>query len=310
MSFLLIGWVERREKETAKTIAQIHKEVAKEERDAARGSGSGIKGIQKPAPSLGSRRASTGDVRIADRKPVVDQDGFTQVQRTASATSLQQAMSGKKPSSTLRRAASLNIPTSKEAEEPAPTKEFPAVGDCADKSQKILKEYFVGGDTDDAVLSIGEIVGFGHDGSIERGAKVIEGGTLLVMEMKEADVKKFLSVLLRCLKENKIQKNSVAMGMNDPLEFLGDIEIDAPLARAHLATIVAELIKAKAISLDFLLEAPEYFRTDGRAAHFCAKVLKAMDGEILDADVDIIDKLMTENDKTAHSTGRELLASL
>jgi len=47
---------------------------------------------------------------------------------------------------------------------------------------------------------------------------------------------------------------------------------------------VAELIQSNAVSLDFLLEAPEYFRTDGRAASICAKVLKAMDGEVLDAD--------------------------
>jgi len=72
-----------------------------------------------------------------------------------------------------------------------------------------------------------EIVGFGHDGSIERGAKVIEGGTLLVMEMKETDVAKFLTVLLRCLKGSTIQRKSVATCLSDPLEFLGDIEIDA-----------------------------------------------------------------------------------
>ena len=273
---LYIGWVERRHKET---IAHIHKEVAKEERAAARGGS--IKSLPKPAPSLG-RRASTGDVRIVDRnkQQVVDKDGFTQVQRTASATSLQQAMAASGKGGSLRRA--MSVPT--RMVEETVTKEFPAADECADKSQYILNEYFVGGDTDEAVLSMDEIVGFGHAGSIERGAKVIEGGTLLVMEMKETDVAKFLTVLLRCLKGSTIQRKSVATGLSDPLEFLGDIEIDAPLARSHLATIVAELIQAKAVSLDFLLEAPEYFRTGGRAANICAKVLKAMDGEVLDAD--------------------------
>ena len=264
--------------------------------------------------NLGSRRASTGDVRVLERKPpIVDQDGFVQVVRTNSATSLQQAAMAavRKPNPTLRRAVSL--PATQLIEEnapPPPKKEFPAVEDCADKTQNILKEYFIGGDVDDAVLSIDEIVGFGHDGSIERGAKVIEGGTLLVMEMKETEVKQFLTVLLRCLKENKIQRKSVAMGLADPLEYLGDIEIDAPLARSHLATIVAELVGEKAVRLDFLLEAPDYFRSDGRAAHYCAKVLKAMDCEITDADVDIIEKLMTEDDKAAHATARDLLASV
>ena len=300
--------MERRKKETAQRIDQIHKELAEEER--ARGKGGSI---PKPAMNLGSRRASTGDVRVLDRKPVVDQDGFVQVGRTNSATSLQQAAMAavKKPNSTLRRAVSL--PATQLFEENAPPplkKEFPAVEDCAGKAQKILKEYFIGGDEDDAVLSIDELVGFGHDGSIERGAKVIEGGTLLVMEMKEREVKQFLTVMLRCLKENKIQRRSVAMGLADPLEFLGDIEIDAPLARSHLAAIVAGLVEEKTVRLDFLLEAPDYFQSDGRAADFCAKVLVAMDCEITDADVDIIEKLMTENDKAVHATGRDLLASV
>jgi hypothetical protein len=216
----------------------------------------------------------------------------------------------KKPKTNLRRAVSLPATTLAEEAAPPPKKEFPAVEDCGDKTQRILTEYFVGGDTDDAVISIDELVGFGHDGSIERGAKVIEGGTLLVMEMKETEVKKFLTVLLRCFKENKIQRKSVAMGLHDPLEFLCDIEIDAPLARSHLATIVAALVEENTVSLDFLLKAPDYFRSDGRAAHFCAKVLKEMKSEITDADLRIVDNLMTEDDKAVHTTGRDLLASV
>jgi hypothetical protein len=265
-------------------------------------------------------------VRVLERKPVVnfvDQDGFTPVQRTGNVISLQRTNSGtslqraamspavKKPKADLRRAVSLPATTlAKEAAPPPLKKKFPTVEDCGDKTQKILTEYFVGGDTDDAVISIDELVGFGHDGSIARGAKVIEGGTLLVMEMKETEVKKFLTVLLRCFKENKIQQNSIAMGLRDPLEFLCDIEIDAPLARSHLATIVAALVEEKMVSLDFLLKAPEYFRSDGRAAHFCAMVLKKKNDEITDADLAIVENLMTEDDKAVHATGRDLLASV
>ena len=304
----IVGWVERRQKETAKTMDQIRKEVAKEERQKSKGGAM----PSKPVQLLGSRRASTGDVR----KPAVDQDGFTQVARTSSSSnlpgsSLATAAAGKKPAGTLRRATSL--PATKlaaEKQEAAPTKTFLSVDECSDKSQKILREYFLSGDTDEALLSIDEIVGFGHNGSIERGAKLIEGGTLLVMEMKAEEVDKFVTVLLRCLKENKIQRKSVPMGMNEPLELLCDIEIDAPLARSHLVTIVATLLKEKALHFDFLLQSPEYFREEGMAASFAAKVLKAADDEILDADVEIIEKLMTDDDKAAHAAARDLLASL
>ena len=253
-----------------------------------------------------------------DKKPVVDDDGFTQVARTSSSSissigagsSLAMAAAGKKPTSgSMRRAVSL--PSTQQEEKPAaPTKSFPSPDDCSDMSKKLLKEYFIGGDTDDALLSIDEMVGFGHDGSIERGAKVIEGGTLLVLEMKDEEVNKFLTLLLRCLKENKIQRMSIGVGMNDPLEFLGDIEIDAPLARAHLVKIIAELIKEQHVGLDFLLESPEYFREEGKAGSFAAKVQKATGGEITDADADIIEKLMTADDKATHATARDLLASL
>lgn len=286
---------------------QIRKEHAKEERNRSKGLPA------KPAQGIG-RRGSTGDVRILDRKPVVDSDGFTQVTRTSSASnvmassSLAMAAAGKKPGE-MRRSVSVPVGVSDKQESP-PAKEFPSAEECSDKTQKILKEYFVGGDTDDAVLSIDEMVGFGHDGSIDRGAKVVEGGTLLVLEMKEEDVAKFLTVLLRCMKENKIQRKSVITGMNDPLEFLGDIEIDAPLARKHLVRIVAELIKEKAVDIDFLLESPQYFRDEGKAASFAAMVLKATGEEITDADVSIVEQLMTENDKKDHATARDLLDSI
>lgn len=293
---------------------QIRKEHAKEERNRGKGLPA------KPTQGLG-RRSSTGDVRILDRKPVVDSDGFTQVARTNStsnimggSSSLAMAATGKqpRPSANVRRSVSLPQVTATEKQEAAaaPAKSFPPADECGEKTKKILKEYFVGGDTDDAVLSIDEIVGFGHDGSIDRGAKVIEGGTLMVLEMKEDEVNKFLTILLRCLKENKIQRKSVATGMNDPLEFLGDIEIDAPLARKHLVHIVAELMKANAVDIDFLLEAPEYFRDEGKAASFAAKVLKATGEEVTDADVALIEQLMTEDDKTAHATARALFDSV
>jgi len=264
----------------------------------------------KPTQGLG-RRSSTGDVRILDRNkpPVVDDDGFTQVTSGGSTSSLAMAASGKTKPTGMRRAVSLSSAQLVEKKE-VPAKTFPSADECGEKMKKILKEYFVGGDADDALLSIDEMVGFGHDGSIERGAKAIEGGTLLVLEMKAEEVDKLLTILLRCLKENKIQPKSVAMGMNDPLEFLGDIEIDAPMARTHLVKIVAALMKEKAVYIDFLLESPEYFREEGKAASFAAKVLKATGEEITDADVEIVANLMTENDKSAHASARALLDSV
>merc|ERR1712194_184512 len=348
------GWVTRRKEETAKTIAEIHKEVAKEERAASRRSNSSanLRGNNKGSIRRG---ASSGDVRQMDKpqsKPQVDDDGFVSVapskgfNRIASLPAMPRTQSegfnkDSKPSGGGRRPsggkfAVLNqsdrrsskkgssnklvemagpIIEEKKAEEKKAEEKKPAVNylkpdECGNKAKNILKEYFVGGDMDDAVLSIHELVGAGYEGSIARGTKVVESAVLLVMEMKSKDVKKFLDVYLRCAKENKIENESFHLGLNDPLEFLSDVEIDAPLALPHLANIVAEFIKADVVSFNFLLNSPEYFRTDQNAAVFGAKVMKKIGDDVIASEnyIEVIEKLMTEEDKAAHGSARDLIA--
>ena len=116
------------------------------------------------------------------------------------------------------------------------------------------------------------------------------------------------AVLCRAFKEWKLPAESIALGLNDPLEFLSDIDIDAPLAGNHLAYIVSELSKLDAVQVKELLQgAPEYFKTDGKAATFCSKVLKAKG--ITDpsaSDLDLIDSLMTDSDKSKFDSSKDL----
>ena len=109
------------------------------------------------------------------------------------------------------------------------------------KAKTMLKEYFVSGDLAEAVLTIDEIVGSGRDdGSVERGAKVVEACVLLVLEGKMVDVDKMLLVFKAAHQQAKIADRCFLKGLDDPLEFLSDIEIDAPSARAFMVKIVAE----------------------------------------------------------------------
>ena len=313
------GWVTRRKEETAKTIAQIHKEVAKEERAARRSSSSAS------LKNKGSMRrgASSGDVR---NMPQVDEDGFVSVaksktvHRSVSMTAMDNTRGSmvSKPSrqSSQSKFAVLNESGSakkgsknKAAEEAKPEINYLTPNECSEKAKNVLKEYFVGGDTSDAVLSIHELVGAGADGSVARGAKVVEAAVLLVLEMKKEDVEKFLRVYLECAKDNKIEGESFVLGLNDPLEFLNDVAIDAPLAIPHLAHIVAELVKAKIIPFSFLLNSPEYFRTDQNAATFGAKVMKNIGDDAVKSEdfIEVVSKLMTEEDKSKHSSVNELI---
>ncbi|KAL3797194.1 hypothetical protein ACHAW5_006056 [Stephanodiscus triporus] len=334
------GWVTRRKEETAKTLSQIHKEVANEERAAARripSSGS-IRGVSKGSMRRG---ASSGDVRVIDKtqdKPQVDEDGFVSVAafkgRSVSMTALQRSQSEGFQKYTTRGSTVLSTPeghasqgkfsvlntsdsrrkskneSSDKAEVIKPEITYPSVNVCGTKAKLILKEYLAGGDTDDAVLSIHELVGAGSEGSFERGTEVVKSAVLSVLEMRQEDVDKFLVVFLRCAKEEKIEREAFVSGLNDPLEYLSDVAIDAPLAIPHLASIVAELVKADVVPFDFLLNSPDYFRTDQNAANFGAKIMKKIGGEAFLSDdyTVVIEKLMTDDDRRKYSSAIDLIA--
>jgi hypothetical protein len=159
------------------------------------------------------------------------------------------------------------------------------------------------------VLSIHELVGSRDEGSLVRGTKVVESAILYVLERKHDDVDKFLSVYLRCARENIIQGSSFVSGLSDPLEFLNDIAVDAPLAIPFLVRIIGELIKNDIIPFDFLLNAPEYFLTDRDAAMFGAQVLKSIGGEAMSSPkfIEVVEKLMTDEDKAAHRSARDII---
>ncbi|KAL3912969.1 MAG: hypothetical protein SGILL_006676, partial [Bacillariaceae sp.] len=329
------GWVQRRKTETAKSLHDLHKDLAKEEKQAKRDSKMG--NIRASSTSQSNLKRATS-LASAAAAATPDEDGFTQIKRG----SMKKVGSGKnfappspqlpgRPTSDIRRASSQPIGMDYDAA-PSPSRpkdlfsgkasvapSLPSItspppakasvlspDECGEKMKNILKEYFIGGDTADAVLSVQEIVQVGVDGSVERGAKMIEGGTLMVMEMKETEVQKFVTVLESCVKEEKIEKDAVVQGLNDPLEFLSDIEIDAPLAGNHLALIVSELLKWNAIDFGFLAAAPEYFRTDGKPAAFAIKVLKKRGGEPLDDDFMVIGALMTEDDRKAYESPKAM----
>lgn len=330
------GWVQRREEESAKTIAQIHKEAAKE---ARRGSSSS--NLHRSASSSNIRRqSSSNDVRNIGRssKPSVDSEGFTQISRTGgmgrsqsmtnivkrndSRSNLQKAEKSKvssggsfaafnsKSKATSSPKRDFQRKQSQEAlpnvDEKTAHKEVHLPSDeCGKKMKNYLKEYFVGGDTDDIVLSIHELIGAGSEGSTDRGSKVIESSVLMLLEMKAENVDMFLTVITRCITEKKIDSRSIISGLNDPLEFLSDIAIDAPLATAHLVTIVSKFIELGTIKFDFLLDAPQHFRLDSGAARFGCKVLHKIGGDSISSqeNIDTIEKLMTAAEKEMFPAG-------
>ena len=179
----------------------------------------------------------------------------------------------------------------------------------ADKTKSILKEYFVGGDTADAILSLDELVGVGSNFAVDRGTAVIEAGVLLVLEMKDAEVTQFLEVIQNLLETGKIPETSLAKGLMDPLEFLRDIQIDAPLAHHHFAKILAEWIKNGWVTLSLLQSGPEYFLSDGRPAELAKQVLKVRGGEVSDEEVRVVEKLLSSEEREAIESVADWISS-
>jgi hypothetical protein len=332
---IIIGWVQRRKTETAKSIKDLHKELAKEEKEAKKGS------IRASSTSQSNLKRATS-LASAAAAATTDEDGFTQIKRgsmkrigSSKNFAPPSPLPGRPLAQELRRASSqpvgmdydmtpstfrsTEVFTSKVSFAPSlpsitvqPSTDAAVLSpdECGNKMKNILKEYFVGGDTADAVLSVQELVQTGVEGSVDRGAKIIEAGTLMVMEMKEADVQKFLTVLESCVKDSKIEKDAIVKGLDDPLEFLSDIEIDAPLAGNHLALIVSALLKWNAIDFGFLQAAPEYFRTDGKPAAFAINVLKKRGDEPLDSELAVVGRLMTDGDKKAHESPKAMFDAM
>lgn len=289
-------WTSRRKVESAKTISQIHKEAAQDAR----------------------RSTSSSNSRKQPVKPIVDEDGFTQVVGTGSSGSR-----GKQSSSKLIVSNISNIPSSnafdrssesrnvtdKSISKLVEQKQNMTPKDYLNKAKTVLKEFFVGGDEDDAVLSFQEIIG--ADLSIERGSMAFEGGVSLVLEMRQEEVQKFINIMSRCYREKIISAESIRKGIIDPLEFLQDVAIDAPLAVSHMATITAAFIKEGAVSFDFLLDSPEYFREECNAARFGCKVLNVIGGDATSetTNLDVIEKLMTTNEKVQYPSVQDFISA-
>jgi len=183
------------------------------------------------------------------------------------------------------------------------------------KVQNLLKEFFVVGDTDDALLSFEELVRTAVDDNHRKELTklIVESSLLLVLERKLEDVEKTLNLLLTATARSPsiLSPPDFVAGFSDPLEFLSDIEIDAPKAGEHLVFFLSRLCKAKLVELEpLLLGAPEYFLSDGKPAHLAIRVLLSIGEEITDDHLGLVEKLMTDRDKEDFTSPKAILESL
>merc|ERR1719410_1442157 len=119
--------------------------------------------------------------------------------------------------------------------------------------------------------------------------------------MKQTEVNLFCNVISSLFQKKLITSKNLIQGLNQPLDVLSDIVIDAPLAGTHLSNIVASLINSEFLSLDFLLQAPDYFLESGDAAFFAKRVISSLTNSN-DDHLAVVDKLMTEQEKEKYGS--------
>ena len=194
----MLGWTARRQIETAKTLSQIHKEAAREESKMRRSNSSNS---LRRSSSSGSLHKSGKKYNRQKQEPIqVDADGFTVVPKKKVNTFRSKFDASDSNESKKTDAPETSVGTftalgeiDEKPELSIPDK-VPTEKEIEKSMENILKEFFVGGDEDDAILSIKELIGEG-DGAVERTTAVLSGGCLSIMEMKQAEVDKFVSFI-------------------------------------------------------------------------------------------------------------------
>jgi len=327
-------WVARRKEESAKTIAEIHMEAEGEMKPV-------LTSLQRSSSDVLRRQSSYG--AFERPKPIVDADGYVEVQKAPFGrsrsminipiTSTTTSMTVTKPNNPVssKHAAtdmmkisqvtkSLTISDVKKVSNDVKvqfsteSKDFrssqKSTHEYVIKARAMFKDYFRSGDVYDAVISFDELLR-GAEDFVARRVKITEISIMTVLEMRHDDVLKLLQFFSHCYYEGKIDTNSFKGGLAHPLEVLQDLTIDAPLAGRHMVTIVSELIRFQAITFDFLLNTPENFRMDGGAAKFGCDVVKTLGNGYVDSKLvlDIIDKLMTDEDREKFSSSQAMISA-
>ena len=319
----------RHRQEKAKTIEEIHQEVLREEEEAARKSNANPKRVMRSqsfnqtksrdmqvkrsnsfnndakqsrtpngtpsrSPEKGGRGRGRGPGRGRGTTRLTKSDSLSTLQSHLIPASPAR-LSGL-PSSPVKRERSLNRSPSETLID-FKIVEYLEPGECGEKMKATLKELFVGGDFHDAVQSVEELVGLFDEGDVARGSAVVEAGVLLVMEMKEKEVATFQTLIEKCLEEDNLPRRSLAQGLREPIEFLRDIEIDAPKAGGFLADIVSSWIKSDKdddpVTLHKLLEC--HSAPPKRLDEFAIDVLARRLGEISDRELEVVQRLIAKS---------------
>lgn len=290
-------WKPRRNIERAKTIAEIHEDVRREEDEKA---GKKPSSLRKDAKSDSGRSCSKNANAHTD-------DGWETVggAKSSSASALKPNRGAQKPSpepvsaSAFGAFASLSSSGKSdhkkkkkkkdeksvdkaEKKKPKPASEKPPSADklgAADpesaspappfdenaykaKAKAAIDEY-VAIEQIDEVVSCIEAELDKMAGSPQARYLVVSQTLDVLLNCKERDRPKLTPLLLALVQKNALDELALRLGFLEVLQFLPDFAIDIPNAKEWLGSALKALVEANALQLDFLAAAPPNAIADG-----------------------------------------------
>jgi len=247
-------WKSRREQETAKTLNEIRKDVAREERQQAHEYRS------TPNKQMGNRRNSSytqNDRRMSSTKQSKgqpkqsDPDGWATVSGKSGGRGY--ASMGALPSlSSIRSVTSKPEPKS-QAPPPIPEeKKVPELPrEKLELKIKNMRTEFLSdqSNTEDVFYTMQEMMGTPGYGSV-----LVEKNMDFAFECKDAERKGVIALFTLLYSKGKLSSKDFEAGMADMVEFVDSFEVDIPKACQYLGEVLSACLQMKALSKEWLKE--------------------------------------------------------
>lgn len=263
-------WKSRREQETTKTLTEIRKEVAREERQLQQQSQD-----YRPTPNKQMSNRRTSNYNQSDRRSSTtkqpkgqpkasEPDGWAVVSGKSGGRSY--VSSGALPSlSSIRSVASKPEPKShapppsvpepkSQAPPPSEPEEQQAPALSEDKlflKIKNMRTEFLSdqSNTEDVFYTMKEMMG-----TPEYGRFVVEKNMDFAYECKDPEREGVIALLTLLYTKEKLSSKDFEDGMADMIEFVDSFECDVPKACLHLGEVLSACLQMKALTKEWLKE--------------------------------------------------------
>ena len=249
-------WVPRRKEEKAKTIAEIRKDVEREERrqsqQSAQQNRGGRGGGDYRSGGRGGNdyrgRPAPGPARPRQPKPatVTDDDGFTTIVSGRSAFQPKSIQSKPKQDTGSVPSKSAPAPASAPSQAVAPVDQ-----EALEKIIKRIRSDFVneGGNVEEVLLSWAEIAG-----TPDAGKELVQKNADRMLDCKEAERIAICKIVVLLCEKGKVTASDVQNGLMDVIEFIDSVVLDCPRAFEYLGDLLGQLLRVKMINMPWLCD--------------------------------------------------------